>query len=946
MQLSSILLLLTAAFAAAKTDLTKPHPAVVDLSQASALYEQRGQSLNKRAICILGICLGGTIDYNTDVNNCGSAGKRCALSWANGSGSQCVGGLCFPATCNAGFALNSATGQCQSVVADVNNCGAIGRVCALTGATANTCVSGTCVATACGSGFTLSSGVCNVRIDTTSDVNNCGVLGFKCPTTYLFGSGAKCVSGVCQPNSCNAGYAYNFQQQRCVNTLTDASNCGAVGNVCSFANGNGACTNGVCQITSCSSGFYNINGVCTSLNLLSDVNNCGRVGNVCSYANGVATCNNGNCQLASCNAGYKQNTDYYLLGLLGSSSACQAVDTTSDVNNCGAVGKVCSFPNGSGRCAAGVCTYSSCNAGFYNLNNQCTALNLQSDMNNCGAVGKVCSTPNGVATCQQGQCRLASCNAGYTVATGYVLLGLLGTTSACQAVDTSSDVNNCGALGKACAFSNGSGKCSNGVCQITSCNSGYYNVNGQCTSLNLQSDANNCGSVGKVCSIANGVAVCQNGQCKLGTCNDGYTVSTDYYLLGLLGSSSTCEAMNVQTDVNNCGRAGNKCAATYANGGAGQCVAGKCFTTCNAGFGWDSTSLYCRDTSSDANNCGAVGYICPATNGIAKCQSGKCQFASCSSGFKLVNGVCQAIDLQSDVNNCGAIGKICPSTYANGGASSCVAGVCQATCNSGFAFDGSLGFCRDVRTDRNNCGRVGNVCNLLGASANACNNGACIATACQSGYTLANGACTVMNLLTDVNNCGAVGNACQFSPTGATGACQNGKCVVTSCPLRYTLVNGVCVLSASQAARAKKSKIVEPRTLCPAHETACPIAGSASFAEASAHHFTATEQFSGIMAGSGGFECIDTKSQLDSCGGCASTGEGRDCTSIRGVKGVGCEAGSCIVFSCQAGWKPSLDGTKCVRAREHHVSSNHTAHHGGAKRHLHARHHVGASFHS
>ncbi|KPV77186.1 uncharacterized protein RHOBADRAFT_8526, partial [Rhodotorula graminis WP1] len=51
---------------------------------------------------------------------------------------------------------------------------------------------------------------------------------------------------------------------------------------------------------------------------------------------------------------------------------------------------------------------------------------------------------------------------------------------------------------------------------------------------------------------------------------------------------------------------------------------------------------------------------------------------------------------------------------------------------------------------------------------------------------------------------------------------------------------------------------------------------------------------------------------LDSCGGCASTGEGMDCTKIRGVQGVGCEGGECRVFSCEAGWKPSLRGDKCV----------------------------------
>ena len=48
-------------------------------------------------------------------------------------------------------------------------------------------------------------------------------------------------------------------------------------------------------------------------------------------------------------------------------------------------------------------------------------------------------------------------------------------------------------------------------------------------------------------------------------------------------------------------------------------------------------------------------------------------------------------------------------------------------------------------------------------------------------------------------------------------------------------------------------------------------------------------------------ECLDTTQALESCGGCASTGEGRDCTAIPHVGGVGCEAGKCVVFSCKSG---------------------------------------------
>jgi hypothetical protein len=41
------------------------------------------------------------------------------------------------------------------------------------------------------------------------------------------------------------------------------------------------------------------------------------------------------------------------------------------------------------------------------------------------------------------------------------------------------------------------------------------------------------------------------------------------------------------------------------------------------------------------------------------------------------------------------------------------------------------------------------------------------------------------------------------------------------------------------------------------------------------------------------YECIDTDQELQSCGGCSSTGAGQDCTAIRGAWNVGCEYGHC-----------------------------------------------------
>ncbi|GAA5822784.1 hypothetical protein JCM10212_001513 [Sporobolomyces blumeae] len=688
-------------------------------ANTTAVSPHPDHHLSKRTLCILGICLGGN-SYDSDVNNCGRAGNRCATSWLNGGGAVCSAGVCGPSFCNSGFDFNWLSGFCQNVQSDPQNCGKCGQTCSVANAASTKCISGQCYAQTCNAGYTVSSGVCTKVVDTTSDVNNCGGLGNKCPSSYSYGSGSVCQNSVCQPSSCNSGYAFDYGSQQCRNLMSDSSNCGALGKVCAFPNGAGTCSSGTCSLKSCNSGYYNINGVCTSLNLQSDPNNCGSVGNKCSYDNGVGTCSSGSCSLTSCNSGYQLQTTAFL-GLFWPSTSCVAVDTTSDVNNCGAVGNKCTFSNGQGSCKYGTCQYSSCNNGFQLVNNQCSAMDLTSDINNCGAVGNRCSFPYGTGTC----------------------------------------------------------------------------------------------------------------------------------------------------------------------------------------------------------------------------SNSKCTYNSCKSPYALVSGTCNLVDLLSDSNNCGSVGNVCPSSYSNGGKGYCLLGHCQGACNNLFDFDVLLGFCRDVSSDTQNCGKCGQKCQITGAAATTCKSGVCLATACNSGYTLQNGQCITVNLDSDVNNCGQLGKVCQFLPSGATGVCQNRQCVTTGCPSGYALQSGVCVKStASQRARAKKSKITAPKSLCPSpEEVACPIVGSSSYAQAVAQHFTSGTEFSGVFAGEGGYECLDVTQALDSCGGCASTGEGQDCTKIRGAVSMGCESSKCVVYSCEAGWKPSLAGDKCVRVRSHHGAHNSTAQRHLAHRAIHGHAH-------
>ncbi|KAI0671092.1 hypothetical protein C8Q78DRAFT_1079033 [Trametes maxima] len=60
------------------------------------------------------------------------------------------------------------------------------------------------------------------------------------------------------------------------------------------------------------------------------------------------------------------------------------------------------------------------------------------------------------------------------------------------------------------------------------------------------------------------------------------------------------------------------------------------------------------------------------------------------------------------------------------------------------------------------------------------------------------------------------------------------------------------------------------------------------------------------------FECVDVRNDLESCGGCASTGAGKDCSAIPHVDSVTCRKGSCVVGQCAPGYVVSPSGSSCV----------------------------------
>ncbi|THH13232.1 hypothetical protein EW146_g6958 [Bondarzewia mesenterica] len=82
------------------------------------------------------------------------------------------------------------------------------------------------------------------------------------------------------------------------------------------------------------------------------------------------------------------------------------------------------------------------------------------------------------------------------------------------------------------------------------------------------------------------------------------------------------------------------------------------------------------------------------------------------------------------------------------------------------------------------------------------------------------------------------------------------------------------------------------------------------------------ETVCGAHYGSAGFECLNTNSALESCGGCAIPNpfpspsqqgpKGVDCASLPGVLDAECSVGKCIVKRCRDDFSISTSGDECV----------------------------------
>jgi hypothetical protein len=512
------------------------------------------------------------------LTNCGACGVTCSFMNASAS---CAAGACSMGVCNVGYGnCNGTTADgCETMTDTAMNCGGCGIACAPAHAVGS-CSTGMCAIVSCNPGFAdcnhLASDGCEVPINTLTD---CGACGVACGRTNAV---ADCSTQTCRIGSCLSGYAdcNNMDPDGCETSLHTLTSCGTCGVACARTNATPTCANGTCLVSTCNTGFGNCNGNdadgCEAS--LYTPANCGMCGTLCTRANASTTCPSGTCTLGACNTGFADCNGM-------SADGCEVDITTT--SNCGMCGHACNLMHASSVCTAGACAIQTCAPGYMDCNLMASD-GCETDIHtlaNCGGCGMVCSFPNATAACGAGVCTFVGCSSSmYGNCNG-------STADGCEApLNTNT---NCGGCGTTCSFPNAAASCPGGVCTQGACTSGFLECNtiagDGCETPN--NTLTNCGGCGTTCSFPNAAASCPGGVCTQGMCTSGF-IECD------ANAANGCETPN--TTLTNCGTCGNVCAFPHAGGAcvSGTCGVGTCNTNYYDLNGVVSDGCECMDDSS------------------------------------------------------------------------------------------------------------------------------------------------------------------------------------------------------------------------------------------------------------------------------------------------------------------------------------------------------------
>jgi hypothetical protein len=588
-------------------------PGALDVDLKDARCSGQACSGTTQACCS-GVCE----DTATDVANCGGCGVACGMSGDACTGEHCrcagAGGCESGAKCCAGLG-------CLDFQSDNFNCGACGHACnpgevcsggqcSCNGAAAcppqpgavccqgagGGCMTGTCM---CADGPCAAPSTCCAGakcVDTSSDAMNCGTCGRVCASPFVCSGGeCTCAGTVCGPHDtcCATG---------CRDLMNDPSSCGACGKACAAGE---LCVGGQCQCgtAACTSDQSCCNGQCTPT--AGDARNCGACGNSCRPGESCVTsqckCVLGDGTSATC---------------LGNQTCCNdgCFDLSNDAGHCGSCTSACGSGYG---CVMGKCVQTSClppctqgntcagtscqcqgRPGCVAPQLCCTSgcADLTTSLANCGSCDHPCAMGD---TCVKGMClhpNGAMCQLGTDCQSNFCVDGVCcenACAGACHAC------NNTGNLGKCTPVSSDS---RDPLCPITAANTcgtnGLCDANGNCrdypaTQLCVSPSCDASSNMFTPAAFCDGMGACKAQQpqtCAPYVCN----------------GTTTC--------YKSCATAAQCIAPACNPSNAGQLIDVKCLTS--------STTGVC--TVSQVN---CSPYSCApanATTNAAHCNSGAC----------------------------------------------------------------------------------------------------------------------------------------------------------------------------------------------------------------------------------------------------------------------------------------------------------------------------------
>ena len=349
-------------------------------------------------------CGATCINPKTSNNYCG-ADAACGNFDKCETNETCTDGVCKPNTieCNANQHVYGDGCEDDSL----QNCGEHEKSClSIDGWEEGTCTDAKCVVTKCISGKHPSK---DKNACFRDDVANCGADEYSCKDAIHGWGNGECTDGQCVLIQCSRLDSTHMSASGDSCDDDNLDNCGAVGRACSdVISGwsDGTCYRNECTVSACVDGTHLVER--TNSCDPDDIDNCGAAGKKCAdeisgWAEG--TCTDAACVLTKCVDGKHLST---------TPNTCD--DDTN--NDCGDAHDDCTALGEGYYCSNGQCK-KNCDGGLTLCDGESVCIDLTSNANNCGSCGNVCST-EGIAhaasmACESSSCVVDSCVAGYSV---------------------------------------------------------------------------------------------------------------------------------------------------------------------------------------------------------------------------------------------------------------------------------------------------------------------------------------------------------------------------------------------------------------------------------------------------------------------------------------------------------------------------------------------------